>query len=96
VFVMFVRRVQDVKNSHIVFVAASEFRRIPELVDALGRSSVLTVADSRDFIAQGGMVSLTHDQDHLRFEINRARAERAGLKISAKLLALSRVVAPPN
>jgi len=63
-----------------------------EVLRAMEGSPSLTVADSTGFVALGGMVDFADANARIRFEINQARAEHAGLKISAKLLMLARVV----
>jgi len=93
VFVRCVRRVEDVKGSQVLFIASSEEKRIPEVLEALRDHSVLTVAEVTGFAALGGMVEFVHQDDKVRFEINLGSAERARLKISAKVLALAKIVA---
>lgn len=93
VFVRFVRRVSDARGSQILYIASSEAARIPDVLDALRGQPVLTVADVTGFTAQGGMVDFVQEIDKVRFEINPGSAERAQLKISARLLALARIVA---
>lgn len=92
VFVRVVRRIQDTAGSQILYIASSESGRMAEVLRAVEGSSALTVADSSGFVGLGGMVDFSDGNARIRFEINQARAERAGLKISAKLLALARVV----
>lgn len=92
VFVRMVRRVEDTAGSQVIYIASSESARMPELLHLLEGSPALTVADAAGFVDRGGMVDFTDATDRVQFEINQARAERAGLKISAKLLALARVV----
>jgi hypothetical protein len=92
VFVRVVRRVQDAAGSQILYIASSESNRMAEVLRSVEGSPSLTVADSSGFVGLGGMVDFTDVNARIRFEINQARAERAGLKISAKLLALARVV----
>lgn len=92
VFVRLVRRVEDTRGSQVVYIAASAAARAPEVLHAVQGSAALTVADSAGFVERGGMVDFADAADHVHFEINQGRAQRAGLKISAKLLALARVV----
>ena len=92
VFVRCVRRAQDARDCQILFIASSESQRIPELLEALQGRSVLTIADAPGFAAQGGMVDFVQDGDRVRFEINTGSAQRAQIRISAKLLALARIV----
>lgn len=93
VYVRCIRRPEDARDCQVLFIAPSEASRIPQVVQALEGHSVLTVADTPGFTLAGGMVDFVQDNDRVRFEINLGTAERARLKISAKLLALARIVA---
>jgi hypothetical protein len=53
-------------------------------------SPVLTVGESPDFLTQGGAINFVLEGGRVRFEINQAAAERAGLRISSRLLQLGR------
>jgi len=86
------RRVEDTAGGQVIYIAASEFAKAPEVLRRAAGSPVLTVADRAGFVEHGGMVDFDDAPDHERFEINQARAEKAGLKISARLLAVARVV----
>jgi hypothetical protein len=82
----------SVGRCHILFLSQSEQGRWPELLKELGSAPTLTVADGALLVRQGGMVSFVIEAKRVRFEINRAAAEHAGLRISSKLLALARLV----
>ena len=79
---------------HVVFVpegaAASAYLRA-----ARGRP-VLTVGETSAFMAQGGIARFYIDAGNVRFEINPAAAEQAGLRISSRLLQLARIVGSPG
>lgn len=92
IFVRFARRVQDVKGSQIVYIAASEIAHRDELLAALQGTSTLTLADTEGFSLHGGMMNFTGVPPRVRFEISIVRAEQAGLHISSRLLAIARVV----
>lgn len=92
VFVRFARRPRDAHGSQILYVASSESQRMGEVLMEVAGAPVLTVADTPAFAAHGGMVGFAQDSGKVRFEINLVHAERSGLRISAKLLALARVV----
>jgi hypothetical protein len=68
-------------------VAASEFLRTART------APVLTVGESPDFIAQGGIINFVRDAGMMRFEIDQEAARRARLQISSRLLRLARVPA---
>ena len=65
-------------------VAPGEFLR------ATRTAPVLTVGESPDFIAQGGIINFVRDAGTVRFEIDQGAARRANLQISSRLLRLAR------
>ncbi len=77
---------------HIVFVPVTEKDQAARIVSGLKGSRALTVGESEGFAARGGIINFTVEGGHVRFEINRLAADRAGLKISSKLLSLAKVV----
>lgn len=77
---------------HILFVGSSETGRLPRLLAVLRDRPVLTVGDLPGFAAQGGMFNFIIEEDRVRFECNREAVRRAGLKVSGKLLQISRIV----
>src|SRR5262245_20974527 len=92
VFVRFARRPQDAKGSQILYLAASESEQLAHVLAAVDSTAVLTVSDAPGFAARGGMVGFETEGTRVRFEVNRNQAERNGLKLSAKLLSLAKLV----
>ena len=84
------------KECHVLFIAASESENLRSDLKGINGSAVLTVGDSDGYAAQGVMVNFYIEQNKVRFEINAAAANRAGLKISSQLLKLARIVAEPG
>lgn len=84
-----VSELSELADCHLLFVSRSERGRLPEIVAALRHLPVLTVGDSEEFVGAGGMISLVLRQSRVRFEIDQAAAERAGLVISSRLLGLA-------
>jgi hypothetical protein len=92
-----ITEIEQARRCHVVFVAASESKRLPEIIDRLQTTSVLLVGESDGFAEAGGAIQFTLDDNHVRFTINKDVADRAGLKFSSKLLALAKIVRdPPN
>ena len=77
------------QGCHMLFIAGGERKRLPVIVDQLGSTGVLTVGEDATFTEDGGMISLAVDGERVRFGINSRMTERAGLKVSARLLALA-------
>ena len=83
---------EDLRVCHVLFISASEKKRLPTMLAALSGSSVLTVADMDHFIESGGMIQFVMEEKRVRFGIDVGAASRARLKVSAKLLSLARTV----
>jgi hypothetical protein len=77
---------------HMVFVPATEKDQVMKIVRDLKGSSTLTVGESEGFAGLGGIINLTVEGNRVGFEVNQLAAERAGLKISSKLLSLAKLV----
>jgi hypothetical protein len=58
--------------------------------ERMTQADVLSVGESEEFGAQGGMIRLLREGDRLRFVIYRDNVERSRLKVSSKLMALSK------
>lgn len=89
-----VSTIDQALRCQIVYVSASEKRRLDETLRALERASILTVSDIDDFAERGGMIGFALEQNRVRFHINTGAVERANLQISSRLLKLARVVSP--
>jgi hypothetical protein len=82
----------DATSVQIVFIGAGGEQSLGETLATLDAAGVLTVGESPQFIAAGGMINFVVEADKIRFEINLGASERAGLKISAQLLKLATAV----
>ncbi|MDP2106172.1 MAG: YfiR family protein, partial [Desulfobulbaceae bacterium] len=76
----------DLSGCRIVFVSDSEKKNFTKITSSLKHASVLTVADSEDFLAAGGMIALVERYNRVRYRINRHAASEAGLRLSSQLL----------
>jgi hypothetical protein len=89
------RRLDDLQSSHILFISKSEKNNLPNILDKIADKSILTVSDMPDFARRGGMIHLYIENNKVRFIIHTQTAEKAGLKLSAKLLRLATTSASP-
>ncbi|MFO1512476.1 MAG: YfiR family protein [Verrucomicrobiota bacterium] len=89
------RRSDDVEKlagCQIVFISASESARLSAHLAGLAGKPVLTVGDESNFAGRGVMIGFIKEAGMVRFEINTRAAELAGLKLSAKLLQVGKIV----
>jgi hypothetical protein len=86
-------RREEALECELVFISASERTDLAQLFALLRGAPVLTVGDMDQFAERGGMIGLvTTEDNHVRFDINTAAIERAGLRASSQLLHLGRIV----
>jgi hypothetical protein len=87
---------QDLVGCQVVFVSNSAHESAADLANRLKGRAVLLVGESDGFAASGGTIQFTIEDNRVHFVINPDAADRAGLKISSKLLALAKIVRDPN
>jgi hypothetical protein len=93
------KHVADLKNAgpcDILFVEPIKGSKNIALPEALRRTPTLTVGEGEVFCQQGGMIGFVQSEGTIGLAINQMGAERAGLKISSKLLSLATIVNPPE
>lgn len=76
----------------MLFIAGTEVGRSSIALDRLRQRPVLTVSDGNAFARTGGIIEFYREGDRMRFAINAVAAERAGVRISSRLLDLAKIV----
>lgn len=87
-------RVQDLLDCQLIFVARSERAQTGNVIAVCAGKPILTVGDLPDFARRGGIVNFYLEGQKVRFEINRAAAQAAQLKLASQLASLARIVGP--
>lgn len=85
-------RLQELPPCQVLFICPSEVRYLSQILAYLGDRSVLTVGETEGFAAAGVMINFYLEESKVRFEINVEATQRAGLRLSSKLLKLARLV----
>jgi len=83
------RRTEDVSDCQVLFISATERKRMTAVLKTLWGSGILTVSDSADFAKQGGMVELIIKDDRIQFGINETAFRGDGLKADDRLFQLA-------
>ena len=96
-----VSRLPDIsaaKSCAIVFISAADSNRVREDIAILANADVLTVSDSPDFLAHGGMIQFVLVSNHVRFAVNLDAVNRTHLSLSSELLRVASSVSgkPPT
>jgi hypothetical protein len=92
IVVRHITMVEDVKTLHLLFLSAADDKQFAAIKAVIQHSAVLTVGESSAFADAGGTVNFVLVGDKVRFEINMAAAELAGLKISSQLQKLATTI----
>ncbi len=80
------------RQCRVMFIQRSENAKAGKYLNAVRGAPVLTVGEESEFGTQGGIVVLLMRDSRVLIHINPAIAERAGLRVSAKLLSLATIV----
>jgi hypothetical protein len=83
--------VDGLSGCHALFAGARSDTAAAVLKAAADRP-VLTIGETDRFLEGGGIIVLKVVERRVRFEVNTANAQKAGLRISAQLLGLATAV----
>jgi hypothetical protein len=76
----------------VLYVTGLDRHRLTQLLERIKAAPVFTVSDVDGFAALGGVGQLFVENGKMRFALNPTSAQRAGLRLSSKLLALAKIV----
>jgi hypothetical protein len=80
-------------SCHVLYVdAAVDRKRVTAAVDRLKGERTLTVSDLERFAESGGCASLFVEDGRMRFAVNLDAVQRAGLRLSSRLLTVAKIV----
>jgi hypothetical protein len=89
VAVRWIRGDRQIHGCHILFVSNTEVAHYSKIIALVQGTSTFTVGETTDFIAAGGMLSLSFSNESIQFEVNLSSAREAHFHVSSKLLALA-------
>lgn len=90
--VVYYERSREALDAHIVYLGGiTTPYAIGQAVQPFAYKNVLTIGEADGFCQKGGIINFAGKDVKYGFEINNAAANRAGLKISAKLLKLAKI-----
>ena len=74
------------RGCHALWVAASEAERMPAIMRSVRGKPILTLGDSPEFVQACGILNFVADEKRIRYELNLAQAEKAGLRVPTEIL----------
>jgi len=81
---------------HALFIGASERARIAALARPALARGTLVITETDDALDQGSVINLVLVDGRVRFEVSLEAAERAGLRLSSRMLAVAHLVRMGN
>jgi hypothetical protein len=90
-----VRRIrwdQSVAGARAAFVVERDGKKLQHVLKAAAAAGVLTIGEGESFATRGGVIGLLVEDRKVRFDVDTTAAQNAGLRVSSKLLALTRTV----
>jgi uncharacterized protein DUF4154 len=94
-----VRRIkagETLAGVHILFIGSAERARLGQHASNAQAHSVLTVSESEGALEQGSMINFVVADRRVRFEVALDSAEKGGLRLSSRLLAVAQQVRTGN
>lgn len=79
------------RTCQLLYVGESTAGRASAILEELLGAPVLTVSTGDEFVRLGGIVGLFLEDGRMRFAVNAEAAQRAGVRLSSKLLQLAKI-----
>ena len=92
-----VRRLREgetLRGVHALFVGRTDPNGRTQLRSASGQRGLLVIGDSERALENGATIGFVPADDRVAFEVSLENAERCGLRISSRMLAVARRVVP--
>jgi len=86
------RSASEFRACQVLFIGFSDNDRITGILRSLHDSNVLTVGQTDQFLSLGGMINLALRKGTIELEIDPEATDTAGLKVSSRLMVVSRIV----
>jgi YfiR/HmsC-like len=93
--VRWIKNDEQIHGCHILFVSGSELSRYAKVIASVQGTSTFTVGETENFLAAGGMLSISFENEAVQFEVNLGSAREAHFHVSSRLLALAHRVVEP-
>lgn len=90
--IIYTNNMEELTDVNLVYIAASEKKRVNEILAFTDKYSILTIGDSKGFCAKGVHINMYIVDNNIRYEINQGAIEKSNLKVSSLLLASAKIV----
>ena len=87
-----IRSAAEAAGCQLVFISRETWRSHRSLPETLQLTGLLTVGESGEFAQEGGVIGFVIQEETVRFVVNTNARDRAGLRISSRMLSLAAAV----
>ncbi len=88
--IYYIDTIEDSSDCHLLFISLSKRKRISEILAFIKGKPILTISEIRGFVDKRGIIQFYMKSQKVHLKINNQAAIEQGLKISSKLLAITR------
>jgi hypothetical protein len=81
----------DIAECDLLFICASEWERLPDVLARTKGRPFLTIGDTEGFAQAGVILNIVREGTRLRFEVNLTSAKASGILLMPGLLNLSKI-----
>lgn len=85
-------RLRNFEDCHVLYVSELKQNILLQVFAEIKKHPLLTIGESYDFAAQGGMVGLENVNGKITLHVNLTAAHESNLNISARLLKLAKII----
>jgi hypothetical protein len=81
----------QISGCHLLYIPATEEGRLDDIFNAVGNQPILTIGETPKFLWAGGIIRFFIADGKIRFEIDPDAADKAGLRLSSRLMSLAKI-----
>jgi hypothetical protein len=83
------RDTDSLADLQVLFIGLTDSTRLSRLLWAARQRSILSVTDADDALELGSIINFRSVEDRVRFEVSLINAERSGIKLSSRMVAVA-------
>jgi hypothetical protein len=90
--IAYISSVDEIQNCRILFISGSEKNNLEKILHYTNGKPILTISDSKGFGANGVIINMFSEGNHILYEVNQSSLEKSGLKINSLLLNYAKII----
>lgn len=90
--ITYTNEIQDITDANLVYISASEKRKLDEILSVTNNSPILTISGTEGFGTKGVHINMYIEDNYIRYEINEESIKNSNLNVSSLLLSSAKIV----